>query len=45
MTSAFTLDRLFFSLFYENDDLKEVVERLFYKQYKLCQLLDFRLYY
>ncbi|WP_397298754.1 DUF6642 family protein [Nonlabens ulvanivorans] len=45
MTSAFTLDRLFFSLFYENDDLKEVVERLFYKQYKLSQLLDFRLYY
>ncbi len=45
MTSAFTIDRVFFSLFYENDDLKEVVERLFYKQYKLCKLLDFRLYY
>jgi len=45
MTSAFTIDRIFFSLFYENDDIKEVVERLFYKQYKLCKLLDFRLYY
>lgn len=45
MSSAFTIDRMFFSLFYENDDLKEVVERLFYKQYKLCKLLDFRLYY
>ena len=45
MTSAFTIDRVFFSLFYENDVLKEVVERLFYEQYKLCKLLDFRLYY
>lgn len=45
VSSAFTIDRMFFSLFYENDDLKEVVERLFYKQYKLCKLLDFRLYY
>ena len=45
MTSAFTIDRLFFNLFYENDDIKEVVQRLFYKQHKLCQLLDFRLYY
>jgi len=45
MTSAFTIDRVFFSLFYENDDLKEVVERLFHKHYQLCKLLDFRLYY
>jgi hypothetical protein len=45
VSSAYTLDRLFFSLFYENDDLKNVVESLFQKQYKLCQLLDFRLYY
>lgn len=45
MTSAFTIDRVFFSLFYENDNLKEVVERLFYKHYQLCKLLDFRLYY
>jgi hypothetical protein len=45
MSSAFTIDRLFFSLFYENDDLKEVVERMFYKHHKLCTLLGFRLYY
>jgi len=45
LTSAFTIDRIFFSLFYENDDLREVVETMFRKQYKLCQLLDFRLYY
>lgn len=45
MTSAFTIDRVFFSLFYENHDLKKVVERLFYKHYQLCKLLDFRLYY
>lgn len=45
ITSAFTLDRMFFSLFYDNDDLKEVVEQLFRKQYQLCKLMDFRLYY
>ncbi|MBZ9788181.1 hypothetical protein LB456_11995 [Psychroflexus sp. CAK57W] len=45
LSSAFTIDRLFFSLFYENDDLIEVVEQMFQKQYKLCKLLDFRLYY
>ncbi|ARN77562.1 hypothetical protein BST97_05920 [Nonlabens spongiae] len=45
MTSAYTIDRVFFSLFYENDDLREVVERMFYKHYDLCKLLDFRLYY
>ncbi len=45
MTSAYTIDRVFFSLFYENDDLREVVERMFYKYYDLCKLLDFRLYY
>lgn len=45
MTSAFTIDRVFFSLFYENDDLREVVERMFQKYYDLCIQLDFRLYY
>lgn len=45
MTSAFTIDRVFFSLFYENDDLREVVEQMFQKHYKLCKFLDFRLYY
>jgi hypothetical protein len=45
MSSAFTIDRLFFSQFYENDDLKEVVERMYDKHSKLCTLLGFRLYY
>lgn len=40
-----TLDRAFFSLYQEYDDLKEVVEELFKKHYNLCNLLDFRLYY
>lgn len=45
MSSANTVDRLFFSLFYDNDDLIQIVERMFYKQPKLCNLLGFRLYY
>jgi hypothetical protein len=45
LSSAYTVDRLFFSLFYDNDDLIQVVERMFYKQPKLCNLLGFRLYY
>jgi hypothetical protein len=45
MSSAFTLDRVFFSMFYENDDLKEVVERLYTSYHKLATLLGFRLYY
>ncbi len=45
MSSAFTIDRVFFSQFYENDDLREVVERMFRKHYNLCIKLDFRLYY
>lgn len=45
ISSANTIDRLFFSLYLENDDLKEVVELMFQKQFNLCKLLDFRLYY
>lgn len=45
LTSAFTLDRLFFGLFNDNDNLREVVETMFFKHTRLCQLLDFRLYY
>ncbi|WP_019039651.1 DUF6642 family protein [Psychroflexus tropicus] len=45
ISSAFTIDRVFFSLFNENDELREVVEQMFQKHYKLCKLLDFRLYY
>jgi hypothetical protein len=45
MSSAFTIDRVFFSLFSDNDDLKEVVRHMYYKYNKLCSLLGFRLYY
>jgi hypothetical protein len=45
ISSTITIDRVFFSLFQENDDLKEVVELMFQKHYNLCKLLDFRLYY
>lgn len=45
ISSTITIDRVFFSLFQENDDLKEVVELMFRKHYNLCKLLDFRLYY
>lgn len=40
-----TIDRVFITMFQENDDFKEVVEQMFQKHYKLCKLLDFRLYY
>ncbi|WP_133758665.1 DUF6642 family protein [Gelidibacter sediminis] len=45
ISSTSTLDRVFFNLYQDNDNLKEVVEELFQKHYSLCQLLDFRLYY
>lgn len=45
ISSAPTIDRVFFGLYQENDDFKEVVEELFQKHYNLCKLLDFRLYY
>jgi len=45
MSSAFTIDRILFSMFYEDDDIKEVVKRMYYKYHKLCSLLGFRLYY
>src|SRR5690606_40901026 len=34
ISSTSTLDRVFFSLYQENDDLKEVVEELFQKHYR-----------
>ena len=40
-----TIDRVFITMFQENDDFKEVVEQMFQKHYKLCKLLDFKLYY
>lgn len=45
ISSTTTIDRVFFSLYQENDDFKEVVELMFQKHYNLCKLLDFRLYY
>ncbi len=43
--SSVNLDKVFFNLFNEDDDMFEVVEKLHQKHYKLCKLLDFRLYY
>jgi len=45
LSSTNTIDRIFFNMFQENEDFKEVVEEMFQKHYKLCKLLDFRLYY
>lgn len=45
ISSASSIDRVFFSLCQENDDLTEVVETMFQKHFSLCNLLDFRLYY
>ena len=39
------LDKMFFRLFEEQDNVVEIVEELHQKQYALCKLLDFRLYY
>jgi len=44
LTSS-TLDKAFFSLCQELDDVVEIVEELYQKHYALCKLLDFRLYY
>lgn len=39
------LDKVFFHLFQKDDNMLSVVEKLHQKHYKLCKLLDFRLYY
>jgi hypothetical protein len=39
------IDKAFFSLLQEQDDVVEIVEELYQKHYALCKLLDFRLYY
>lgn len=39
------LDKAFFSLCQEMDDVIEIVEELHQKHYELCKFLDFRLYY
>ena len=43
--SSLNLDKAFFGLCQELDDLVEIVEELHKKHYALCKLLDFRLYY
>ncbi|MBM1107182.1 hypothetical protein JQC67_13595 [Aurantibacter crassamenti] len=43
--SSTNLDKVFFNLFKEDDDMFEVVEELHQKHYNVCKLLDFRLYY
>lgn len=45
IASSSTIDKAFFSLYQENDNLAEVVEELYQKHYALCKLLDFRMYY
>lgn len=40
-----SLDKAFFSLCQELDDVVDIVEELHQKHYELCKLLDFRLYY
>ncbi|MBU2973135.1 DUF6642 family protein [Zobellia sp. B3R18] len=43
--SSANLDKVFFNLFKEDDDMFEVVEELHQRHYNVCKLLDFRLYY
>lgn len=43
--TSINLDKTFFSLFQDGDNVIEIVEELHQKQYALCKLLDFRLYY
>lgn len=43
--SSIYLDKSFFSLCEELDDVVEIVEELHQKNYDLCKYLDFRLYY
>lgn len=45
IASCSTIDKAFFSLCQEYDDIVEIVEELHQKHYALCKLLDFRLYY
>jgi hypothetical protein len=44
-TTSLQLDKAFFNLFKEDDDMLAVVEELHKRHYAVCRLLDFRLYY
>ncbi|MCM4171105.1 hypothetical protein DHD32_06415 [Arenibacter sp. TNZ] len=43
--SSGNLDKAFFNLFKEDDNMLDVVEELHQRHYNVCKLLDFRLYY
>lgn len=43
--TSITLDKAFFCICQQQDDLVEIVEELHQKQYALCKLLDFKMYY
>lgn len=43
--SSSPLDKAFFNLYQEDDDVLAVVEELHKKHYSACKILDFRLYY
>ncbi|KAA2216972.1 DUF6642 family protein [Maribacter flavus] len=43
--SSSDLDKVFFNLFKEDDNMFDVVEELHQRHYNICKLLDFRLYY
>ncbi len=45
ISSSNTIDKAFFNLCQEIDDVIEIVEELHQKYYAACKLLDFRLYY
>jgi len=43
--SSSNLDKAFFNLFKEDDNMLAIVEELHQRHYNVCKLLDFRLYY
>lgn len=43
--SSSNLDKAFFNLFKEDDDMLAIVEELHQRHYEVCKSLDFRLYY
>ena len=43
--SSANLDKAFFNLFKEDDDMLAIVEELHQRHYNVCKMLDFRLYY